>query len=321
MNCKEIKYFLLGCENPDRPPAEVKAHLAVCAGCQDWQNRLAVIEMNIPFLPVPDSAARTQLLRTIQTRPMPSVGTAAVSDTASGVGATLSRPQEVEARPLPIRSSTTKRASVLQFFRAWEPSARRYAAGAVAATIMLAVFGWMVFHTPHHPPIAEVRTPHSSADPLLASIVRQDLRLAKSDEPAERFLVLADLAEDLSGEVKRLAPVPEAKGVLDELVDRYEEVVRTGLTEAAQKLPDKTRNDLLNKVAERLQVAGRKAEELGDQLAPKIPISSREALRRLTTAAQNGDNRLRDLRVQNLHQEPANIQLGHRSALVRRNSP
>ena len=51
MNCKEIKYFLLGCENPDQPPADVKAHLAVCAGCQDWQNRLALIEMNVPFLP------------------------------------------------------------------------------------------------------------------------------------------------------------------------------------------------------------------------------------------------------------------------------
>jgi hypothetical protein len=321
MNCKEIKYFLLGCENPDLPPADVKAHLAVCAGCQDWQNRLAVIEMNVPFLPVPDSAARTQLLRTIQTKPMPSVGAAAVSDAASApAGAMLSRPQEVEARPFLTRSLTTKRAGVLPFFRAWEPSARRYAAGAVAATILLAVLGWMVFHTPH-PPVADGPTPHSSADLLLASIVRQDLRLAKSDEPAERFLVLADLADDLSGEVKRLAPVPEAKGVLDELVNRYEEVVRTGLPQAAQKLPDKTRNDLLNKVAERLQVVGRKAEELGDQLAPKIPSSSRAALRRLTNAAQNGDDRLRDMRVQNLQQEPVNIRLGDASALVRRNSP
>ena len=62
MNCKEIKYFLLGSENPDQPPAEIKAHLAVCKSCQDWENRLAVIELNLPFLPVPASAARAQLL-------------------------------------------------------------------------------------------------------------------------------------------------------------------------------------------------------------------------------------------------------------------
>src|SRR4029077_1061301 len=69
MNCKEIKYFLLGCENPDQPPADVKAHLAVCSGCQDWQNQLAMIEMNIPFLPVPASAARAQLLRMVLSQP------------------------------------------------------------------------------------------------------------------------------------------------------------------------------------------------------------------------------------------------------------
>jgi hypothetical protein len=220
-----------------------------------------------------------------------------------------------------LRSSSKRGSGLLHSFRAWEPSARRYAAGAVAATILLAVFGWMVFRTPHRPGVVDAQTPHSSPDPLLANLVRQDLRLAKVDEPAERFLVLADLADDLSGEVKNLAPVPEAKGVLDDLVQRYEEVMRTGLLEAAKKLPAENRNDLLNKVAERLQVAGRKAEELGDQLAPKIPTSSREALRRLTKAAQNGGDQLRDMRVQNLQQEPANIRLGDGSALVRRDSP
>jgi len=323
MNCKEIKYFLLGCENPDLPPADVKAHLAVCAGCQDWQNRLAVIEMNVPFLPVPDSAARTQLLRTIQTRPMPSGSAAAVSDAVSGVDAMLSQPQEVETRPLPTRSSTTKRAGVLPFFRAWEPSARRYAAGAVAATILLVVFGWMVFHTPH-PPVAGVPTPHASADPLLASIIQRDLRLADAESPSDRFLILSYLADDLSTEIKKLAPVPEAKGVLDDLVKRYEEVVRDGLLEGANKLdklPAPKRNDLLNSVGERLQVAGREADELGVRLGPRIPNSSREALRRLTNVAKEADDRLRDLRVQNISQEPVHAHAADRAVLVRRNSP
>src|SRR5947209_6403477 len=111
MNCKEIKYFLLGCENADRPPAEVKAHLAICAGCQDWQNRLAVIEMNVPFLPVPDSAVRAQLLRTVRSQPVPvrgetsnpaAVAEASVGDEVSPVGAMLSRPHPADIRPVPI---------------------------------------------------------------------------------------------------------------------------------------------------------------------------------------------------------------------------
>jgi hypothetical protein len=340
MNCKEIKYFLLGCENPDQPPAEVKAHLAICAGCQDWQNRLAMIEMNVPFLPVPDSAARAQLLRTVRSQPMPvrsetpnaiavlepSMGDQVASDAAS-VGAMLSRPHQADSKPSPIRESmpplgsASRGAGVLHFFRTLEPSARRYAAGAVAATILLAIFGWMVIRAPHPPGVIEPQTPHSSPDPLLASIVRQDLRLAKVDEPAERLLVLADLADDLSGEVKKLAPVPEAKGVLDDLVKRYEEVVRSGLLGVANKLPAQDRDELLNKIGERLHVAGREAEELGERLSSRIPNSSREALRRLTKVANEADERLRDLRTENIRQDLKNGRAADRAVLVQRYSP
>src|SRR5439155_10960084 len=178
----------------------------------------AVIEMNVPFLPVPDSAVRAQLLRTVRSQPVPvrgetsnpaAVAETSVGDEVSPVGAMLSRPHPADIRPVPItrgRESMPARrgAGVLHFFRAWEPSARRYAAGAVAATVLLAVFGWMVFRTPHPPGAADAQTSHSSPDPLLASIVRRDLRLADVDTPSERFLTLAYLADDLSDEVKKL---------------------------------------------------------------------------------------------------------------------
>jgi len=60
---------------------------------------------------------------------------------------------------------------------------------------------------------------------------------------------------------------------------------------------------------------------LGDALGAKIPNSSREALRRLTRAARQGDNQLRELRVQNLQQEPGNGRAIDHAVLVRRNSP
>src|SRR5260370_3214445 len=337
MNCKEIKYFLLGCENPDQPPADVKAHLAVCSGCQDWQNRLALIEMNIPFLPIPASAARAQLVRKILSSPRlverEDSGLVAATESPAAGGAMLSRPHQAETRPLPTiggienmppllsaatgRSSPRRSAGILHFFRDLEPSARRYAAGGLAAAILLVIFGWMVIRTPHRPPTAGSQIARSSSDPLVASIIERDLRLAGAEKPSARFLALADLADDLSGEVKKLAPLPEAKGVLEELVKRYQQVVRQGLLEVAEKLPRADRDKLLNTVGERLHVAGRTADELGEQLGAKIPNSSREALRRLTKAAYEGDRQLRDLRGQNLQKEPGNIRPRDGSALIR----
>jgi hypothetical protein len=334
MNCKEIKYFLLGCENPDRPPADVKAHLAVCHGCQDWQNRLALIEMNIPFLPVPASAARAQLLRKVLSQPRLVVGDdlspvaaaessvetrVALKDTVAPVSRTIEPKSPIVLTT--ERSWPRRGAGLLHFFRDLEPSARRYAAGGLAAAILLVIFGWMVIRTPRRPPTPGSQLARSSSDPLLASIIERDLRLAGAERPSARFLALADLADDLSGEVKKLAPLPEAKGVLEELVKRYQQVVRQGLLEVAGKLPRADRDDLLNTVGERLHVAGRTADELGEQLGAKIPNSSRDALRRLTKAAYEGDRQLRDLRVQNLQQEPGNIRPRDGSALVRRDNP
>jgi len=318
MNCKEIKYFLLGCENPDQPPADVKAHLAVCSGCQDWQNQLAMIEMNIPFLPVPASAARAQVLRKVLSQPRLVRGEEDSTETRVAVKDTVApvlKPVEAGS-PIVLkggRSTSRRGIGALHFFRDWEPSARRFAAGGVAAAILLGIFGWMVLRTPHRPP-SGVPIARTSSDPLLASIIQRDVRLASAENPSDRFLALADLADDLSGEAKKLAPLPEAKGVLDELVKRYQEVLRDGLLKIAVKLPGPERDEMLNKVGDRLHAAGRIAEELSDQLGGKIPNSSHDALRRLTRAAYEGDRQLRDLRVQNLPPRD-------NAVLARRNNP
>jgi hypothetical protein len=333
MNCKEIKYFLLGSENPDQPPAEIKAHLAVCKSCQDWENRLAVIELNVPFLPVPASAARAQLLRKVLSFPVLVRGEegassiAAHGESASALSKESSPADLKQVQPdSPVKRSAVNLAprtgtDILRFFRTLEPSARRFAAGGIAAAVLLIVFGWLVMRTPNRTRNSDLQMARASTDPLLANIIQRDLRLADASKPADRFLALADLAEDLSGEVKNLAPLPEAKGVLDDLVRRYQEVVRDGLLPLAKKLPAETRDDLLNTVGERLHVAGRKTEELGDQLASKIPNSSREALRRLSKAAYEGDQRLRDLRVQNLRNEPRDVRAPDSAVLVRRGNP
>src|SRR5262249_3093770 len=132
MKCKEFKFFLLGCENPDQPPADVKAHLAGCADCRNWQNRLAVIEMNVPFLPVPESAARAELLRKIRVQPAP-IRTKEIvereprkEDRGSKIETPILR--HPSTLPAAERLSSGRRGlGVLAYFRGMEPSARRFA--------------------------------------------------------------------------------------------------------------------------------------------------------------------------------------------------
>ncbi len=316
MKCREIKYFLLGSENPDQPPADVQAHLAVCTACQEWQNRLVQIEMNLPFLPVPQTAARSTLLKRILTQP-PNSGqwaasrkeSAVVSEQAAVILPTpsvLARSDLVADKPsgakespilIPVADRRPSRIrAALTVLRSMEPGLRRFAGGSVAAAILLGVLGWLVFRGPQQMPetIARIRP---DPDPLLASILQHDLRLAEAENAKERMQALADLADDLSGEVKALAPKAEAKDFLAVLVKNYQEVAAKGLVEVAKTLPDEGRNDILNAVGDRMHRAGREAQELAE--TPRaVPDSSKKPLQELAKIAWDADAKLRALRLE-----------------------
>jgi hypothetical protein len=332
MKCKEFKYFLLGCENPDQPPADVKAHLANCADCQDWQNRMALIEMNVPFLPVPESAARAELLRKIRVQPATArtkeIGIekeVKMEDRGSEIEEPIvRRPSSLRGRERPSSS----RRGVLRYFRELEPSARRFAMGGVAAAVLLIAFGWMVLHT-HTPyrPMSEIdQNTRQTSDSLLANMIRRDIQLADADKPADRFLALADLADDFSNEVKTLARLPDAKDVLDKLSKKYEIIVNEGLLETAKQLPTDEafkakRDELLNQVAERLQIASRTVKEQGDLLSGKIPKTSRDAIKDVSTVADRGDQALRDMRSEASLPPPVKGLPSDSTALVQKETP
>ena len=68
MNCQVVRKHLLGSERPGRPPAEASAHLAACAACREWQQRLVQMEQAMSLLPVPPAdAARAALVRRVLT--------------------------------------------------------------------------------------------------------------------------------------------------------------------------------------------------------------------------------------------------------------
>jgi hypothetical protein len=128
----------------------------------------------------------------------------------------------------------------------------------------------------------------------LASILQRDLRLAEAENARERVLALADLAEDLSKEVKALAPKAEAKDLLVVLVKDFRNVVANGLVPVAKDIIGDGRNDILNAIGDRLHRAGREAEELA--MTNNLPDSSKKPLQELGRIAKKADDQLRALR-------------------------
>src|SRR5262245_11069076 len=69
MNCDLLRSRLLASPHPERPPADLRAHLTACASCRQWQRRLVRLERQIPRLPVPPSRTKDEVVRRILTAP------------------------------------------------------------------------------------------------------------------------------------------------------------------------------------------------------------------------------------------------------------
>ncbi|HXG09512.1 MAG TPA: hypothetical protein VNK04_06955 [Gemmataceae bacterium] len=263
MKCKTVQTCLLGLERPDRPPPDAAAHLARCAVCQEWQQRLLQLEQAVPLLPVPPSAGKSRLLARIRAAPpaWPVVS-----------------PPRGPAAPEPpwVRHERRLRRLAL-------------ASALTAALVLIAVGLWVwryAVETPGAP------RPAPAEDALLASLMRRNVKLATATTPRQRLETLAELANDLQGETRALAPVASADPAdLDELALLYRRVVREGILVQAQALPAADRPAVLGSIARGLERVGSEAEEL----AGRVPANSARPLRDIAAAAREGGDRLRIL--------------------------
>jgi hypothetical protein len=163
MSCAATRERLLGSEQPDRPAAEERRHLAGCPSCRAWHRRLVGLEQHIPLLPVPPSRPPAALFARIL-RP---------------AGAPLLTPHP----------------ALLSSFRPRREGARQKLALALALAASLALFavGWWAW--PHHAAPA--------ARPALARYAeRRDRALATARTPQHRVERLTDLADELLAEVR-----------------------------------------------------------------------------------------------------------------------
>jgi hypothetical protein len=269
MKCDVVQRRLLSIENPAQVPADVRAHLAICGICRDWHYQLVVIERNVSLLPVPRSRAKARLLHRFLLEP-----------------ANAGNGPELAAASSPAALYPSRRVALafshVRSFPYWRP-----AVGLAAAALVLAL-GWWLRPNQPAPPAPAPPTPAKSApDPLLACLVRRDVRLARAETARERLEILADLADDLRGETQPLAQAA-AREELAELATLYEQVVRDGIVRQAQGLAAADRRLLLAAIANRLTGA----ERAVGRLVQKVPPEYARPLRVIVAAAREGSLRL-----------------------------
>jgi hypothetical protein len=71
VNCDVIHRRLLALERPDRPPADLRKHLACCSVCRAWHEHLVQLERDVPRLPVPSPKRKNDFFAQLAREPQP----------------------------------------------------------------------------------------------------------------------------------------------------------------------------------------------------------------------------------------------------------
>jgi hypothetical protein len=281
MNCEALQRQLLSSESPERPPADACAHLADCAACREWLQRLLQIENAVPRLPIPPAdTARAALVRRIL-----------AGDSS-----------EAKSAPAAANGQPARRPSFALVLGTWimDPRAsrrRRVAAGlvaGVAAALLLFLTVWLVQYSNHATPVA-FTTERAPGSPLLAEMRRLGVRVPENEpkSPTERVKVMADAAEQL-----RLAAgnprVSDAELIaLAQLYGRVvdEEVIKTA--EGLASTEEKERREVLEPIARDLQQAESEWKRLTQQNG--LSSQAKSAIDRAAVAANRGHKRLQEL--------------------------
>lgn len=260
MNCTLVQRRLLSAEQPEQPATDINSHLAQCPTCRAWQRRLVQIERQVPLLPTPRSTAKDLFLQRITGTYQGETGRSAIADPATLWRSQLmSGPKERALRKVSL-------------------------AFALAASLLVFALAWWSWPN----------------DPIPTSDFAQQeqIRLEESlhtslhaDTPKARVLLLAQLAEEVHGEARKLADNSER---LEQRALFYSRVVGEHLIEQARQVPPKDRAVVLQKVADSLREAESAASRWEAQLQKSAPRSA-ASFRRIALASRKSERDLRAL--------------------------
>lgn len=268
MNCHHLRQRLLSATHPERVTRRLRAHLACCADCRAWRRRLLQIERHVPLLPVPPSRRKEAFLNRFVAR-----------ENAMPAPATVrSGPETVPSLPAPAPAVVPSR-------RFQRPTLWQAAAASLAFTAGAGGLYWWI-----RPQLEDAAPPKLASDPLLASLLHRDLRLAEAGSPRERIEVLTDLADDLHRETRSLAQAT-ATPQLTALARLYGQVIRDGILTQAEALPPPERAPFLDGIAGRFAAMAQAAEQWNGH----VPDDCAAPIAAMVSAAQEGQRRLHDL--------------------------
>ena len=166
MNCDAARRRLLAAERPDRPPDDVRRHLAACPACRVWGRRLVLAEQQIPLLPVPASSAKDAFVRRFR-------------------GGRAGGPV-VRRVPLPWPTPAKE--------RGLRKLSLAVAIAAVLAVFTLGLWSWR----------PQGAAPHPAPVPTWIANIRKDReQILALATPRERVERLSDLAADLQERARR----------------------------------------------------------------------------------------------------------------------
>jgi hypothetical protein len=250
-------------EDPAQVPADLRAHLASCGSCRDWQGHLVQLERHIPFLPIPVSRARARFVRKLAAGHRKKQEAEQTVPEAAAFAGTIAAPTLSGAPPAPR----------------WE---KRRWLSSLAAALLLTVFGWWLLRSSDSG-TTNSKTAAPVNDPLLASLLHYDLRLATAKSPRERINLLADVAQALHDESRTLAGETDGNQ-LTALAGLYKQVIKYGIARQAPAVPLAERPRVFKPLIDQLE----KAAQASERLAKKIPPEQNNPVQDMAASAWEG---------------------------------
>jgi hypothetical protein len=276
MNCSTARNRILALSQKAAMPDELTTHLDGCAACQAWRQLLQQVDAAIAHAPVPasDGKAKRQLIA--QFRPE----TVAVAKTKpERKSDKLATPKKVVS---PIMPAKPRRPLGERLAKLWP-------AGLVAAGLLVAAVGWAVFGGKSQD---NTQTVAVAPDPLLEKAVASKAKLDTASSPAEKIVVLDDLAKGIHEQAKALAKV--SPDDMKSLAHMYEQVVADALVSQAKAVSPDERAKALTRCRDSL----RETENEANRLAGEAPPASVQPLRDIARVAKESGNTLAQLMQQ-----------------------
>jgi hypothetical protein len=274
MNCELARNRILAVDEPAELPEELTEHLDGCESCRAWSRLFAQIDLALVQLPVPASEGigKAAVLERIRaTKSM-------VSIPASTKSSANHKP--LAAKPMPV---DLERDLPPKKYKPGAFAAKYWPAGLIAATLLIGVSAWLSFRNqkPEQSP--------GPADPLLDSVVRLNVELARTQSATERVDVLTKLADELNQEMREIARADATGENMQALELMYRKVILQGLIAQAKMVKRAEREQVLGRIADNLAQAGKNA----DQSAAEAPEHSAVRLRNAADIAREGAKEIR----------------------------